>query len=196
VSGYRAPDGSYTAAFPSPLRRLGAGAIDWTICFVVFLIASIVAGVFEVFPSTVVKLLAQLVVVGPVVAYFAFYWRTGSTLGMRALDIELVQSDTGRAPGLPRALPRACLAFLFAVAVNNVYTVFASDPLEEYSRFEEVLITISFVTAGSVLLAKAWLFVDERRQSLLDRLFGLLYLEELTFTEERSPWPWSRTGRV
>jgi uncharacterized RDD family membrane protein YckC len=196
VSGYRAPDGSYTATFPSALRRLGAGAIDWTICFVVFLIASIVAGVFEVIPGTAVKLLAQLVVVGPVIAYFAFYWGTGSTLGMRALDIELVQPDTGRAPGLARALPRACLAFVFAVAANNVYTVFASDPLEEYTRFEEVLITISYVIAGSALLAKVWLFVDERRQSLLDRLFGLLYLEELTFTEERSPWPWSRTGRV
>jgi uncharacterized RDD family membrane protein YckC len=192
---YQAPDGSYTASYPGPLRRLGAGAIDWTICFVVFLIASIVAGVFQVFPSTAVKLLAQLMAVAPVVAYFAFYWRTGSTLGMRALDIELVQPDTGRPPSLARAVPRACLAFLLAAAANNAYTVFASEPLRDYSRFEEIVITISFVTAGTGLLAKAWLLVDERRQSLLDRLFGLLYLEEVVFTQT-TPWPWTRAGGV
>lgn len=195
MNGYRAPDGSYTATYPRPLRRLGAGAIDWTICFVVFLIASIVAGVFQVFPSSAVEVLSQLVVVTPVVAYFALYWRTGSTLGMRAVDIELVQSDTGTPPSLARTVPRACLAFLLAIAVNNAYTVLASEPLDGYSRFEETVITISFVVAGSGLLAKAWLFVDERRQSILDRLFGLLYLEELTFTE-RSPWPSSRAERV
>jgi hypothetical protein len=40
------------------------------------------------------------------------------------------------------------------------------------------------------------MFVDERRRSLLDRAFGLVYLEEVVFTRaEQGPWPWARGVR-
>jgi hypothetical protein len=43
-----------------------------------------------------------------------------------------------------------------------------------------------------LLAAKATMLVDERRRSLLDRAFGLVYLEELVFSRpDRGPWPWS-----
>ena len=45
---YVAPDGSYSATYPSVLRRAGAGAIDWILCWVVWLVASIVNGAFGV----------------------------------------------------------------------------------------------------------------------------------------------------
>ena len=42
---YIAPDGSFSATYPSILRRIGAGAVDWVLCWVVCLIASIVGGI-------------------------------------------------------------------------------------------------------------------------------------------------------
>jgi hypothetical protein len=204
---YAAPDGSYTATYPSPRRRLAAGAIDWALAVVLFLLGSIVGGVFQLaglvswnagdlrgIPGSVLILVSQLIAAGPVVAYFAYYWTTGSTLGMRALDFELVGEGTGLPPGWARALLRALLAFVLAVAVNNVYIVVASDPLDGYSRLEQAAVDISLVLVASALVAKAWLVVDERRRSLVDRAFGLVYLEELVFAET-GPWPWPAKPR-
>ena len=199
---YIAPDSSYSATFPGVRRRLGAGAIDWLLAWVVFLIASIVGGVFQAvgvtswedgdlrgIPGAVLIVFSQLLVAAPVVAYFAYYWTRGSTLGMRALDIELVREETGKPPGWKRALPRACLAFVVSLAVYNVMLAWTGRAVEEYSSAERALIAASAVAAGLCLAAKMWMVVDERRRSLLDRAFGLLYVEELVFTRAaRSPW--------
>jgi uncharacterized RDD family membrane protein YckC len=209
VNGYISPDGSYTAEYPAPRRRAAAAAIDWLLAYVVFLIASIVAGFFQTIglttlsggdlrsevPGTILLVVSQVLTAAPVVAYFALYWATGSTLGMRAADIELVQADTGRPPGRRRALVRACVAFVLAIALNNVYLVVASEPLDGYSTFQRVIIGISLAVAAFVFAAKAWMLLDERRQTLLDRLFGLLYVEEIVFTRT-TPFPWTTSGRV
>ena len=200
---YIAPDRSYTATYPSPWRRAGAGAIDWVLAFVLFLLASIVGGVFQAIglvswdsgdlrgiPGSLLLLLSQAVIAAPVVGYFAYHWTTGSTLGMRALDIELVREETGRAPGWPRSIVRAVLAFVTALAVNNVYLVVASDPLDGYSSTERTVIAASAVIAGAAAAAKGWMFVDEQRRSLVDRAFGLAYVEELVFSRD-APLPWS-----
>lgn len=207
MTGYVAPDGAYTAEFPGLRRRAAAAAIDWVLAYVVFLIASIVAGVFEAvgftsysagdfrgIPGGALVVFSQVLVAGPVIAYFALYWATGSTLGMRALDIELVEADTGLPPSRLRTLGRACVAFVLAIAINNVYLVAASDPLNGYSSFQRDLIVLSFVLAGLLLAAKAWALLDERRQTLLDRAFGLLYLEEMVFTTASGPW--TRSARA
>ena len=206
---FAAPDGSYSAMYPSVLRRLGAGAVDWSLCVVLYLLGSIVGGVFQAvgltswdagdlrgIPGATLLAISQLLVALPVVAYFAAYWHTGSTLGMRALDIELVREETGLPPGWGRAIPRACVAFVLALAVNNVYLVIGADPFEGYSTAQRAVIVVSFVLVAFLLAAKATMFVDERRRSLLDRTFGLVYLEELVFTRaERGPWPWARGVR-
>ena len=46
-----APDGSYTATYPRLLRRVGAGAFDWVLCWVIFLVASIVGGILQTVAS-------------------------------------------------------------------------------------------------------------------------------------------------
>lgn len=198
-----APDRSYTATYPSFRRRLGAGAVDWAIASVLFLVASIVGGVFEAvgvvssgagdlrgIPGSAFLIVSQAIVAAPVVGYFAAYWTTGSTLGMRALDIELVRAATGRSPRWPLTVARACLAFVIAFAVNTVYLVLASDPLDGYTSLERTLITGSVVVVSAAAPAKLWMLVDERRQSLLDRLFGIVYVEDLVFSRE-APLPWS-----
>jgi uncharacterized RDD family membrane protein YckC len=199
------PDASYSATYPSVVRRLGAGAIDWLLCAILYLLGSIVGGVFQAVgltswdagdlrgvPGATLLAISQLLVAAPVVAYFAAYWRTGSTLGMRALDIELVREETGAPPAWGRAVARACVAFVLALAVNNVYLVLGDDPLEGYSTAQRTVIVVSFALVAFLLAAKATMLLDERRRSLLDRAFGLVYLEELVFTRHgRGPWPWS-----
>ena len=205
---YIAPDRSYTATYPSPWRRAGAGAIDWILASVLFLLASIVGGVFQAvglvswdsddlrgIPGSALLLFSQAIVAAPVVGYFAYYWTTGSTLGMRALDIELVRDETGRAPSWPRSLVRAVLAFVLALSVNNVYLVVASDPLDGYSEAERTVITASAVIVAAAAAAKGWMFLDERRRSLVDRAFGLAYVEELVFSRD-APLPWSGPTRT
>jgi uncharacterized RDD family membrane protein YckC len=204
-----APDGSYSATYPGVMRRIGAGAIDWSICAILYLLGSIVGGVFGAvgltswdagdlrgIPGATLIAISQLLIAAPVVAYFAAYWRTGSTLGMRALDIELVREETGAPPAWGRSIARGCLAFVLALAVNNVYLVLGGDPFEEYSTVQQVVIVASLALVAFLLAAKAVMLLDERRRSLLDRMFGLVYLEELVFTRvDRGPWPWSRGVR-
>ncbi len=204
---YLAPDGSYSATYPGIRRRLGAGAVDWVLCWVILLLTSIVAGVVQGVGATSVEAggagvalgvaliaLSQLVIAAPIVAYFAGYWSLGSTLGMRAVDIELVQERTGLPPTWRRTVPRAFVAFLVALAVLNVYLAYAGDVVEELDAFERALVTASVAVAAVGVAAKAWLLVDPRRRSAFDRLFGLVYVEELVYTDAR-PSPWVDVGR-
>jgi hypothetical protein len=199
---YVAPDGSYSASSPSARRRLAAGTVDWIACGVIYLVASIVGGIVQgagslvvdgggaaVAPGVALIVLSQLIVAGPVVAYFAYYWREGSTLGMRAADIELVRESTGSPPGWRRTVPRGCLAFVLAIAALNAYLYYGGRQIVDLGAFAEVLATVSAAVAAIGLAEKAWLLADERRRSALDRLFGLVYVEELVLTNaRRSPW--------
>ncbi|MGH3012950.1 MAG: RDD family protein [Gaiellaceae bacterium] len=205
---YIAPDGSLSATYPSILRRLGAGAIDWLICWVVCLIASIVAGIIQGVGETsldagdagtplgvTLVVLSQLIVAAAIVAYFAFYWAQGSTLGMRALDFELVREATGRPPSWRRTVPRGVLACLVALAVLNVYLASSGRPEDDpFNTFERALIGASVTVAVVGLAAKAFILVDPRRRSLFDVLFRLVYLEEFVFAHAR-PSPWTEDIR-
>jgi RDD family protein len=206
---FLAPDGTYSAMYPSVVRRLGAGAIDWSLCVILYLLGSIVGGVFASvgltsweagdlrgIPGATLITISQLLIAVPIVAYFAAYWHTGSTLGMRALDIELAREETGLPPGWGRAVARGCVAFVLALAVNNVYLVRGGDSFDEYSTVQQVVIVVSYALVALLVAAKATMFLDERRRSLLDRAFGLVYLEELVFTHrDQGPWPWSRPAQ-
>jgi hypothetical protein len=206
---FLSPDGSYSAMYPSVARRLGAGAIDWSLCVILYLLGSIVGGVFGTIgltsweagdlrgiPGATLITISQLLIAAPIVAYFAAYWQTGSTLGMRALDIELAREETGLPPGWGRAVARGCVAFVLALAVNNVYLVLGGEPFEEYSTVQQVVIVVSVALVSFLLAAKALMLLDERRRSLLDRAFGLVYLEEVVFTQrDEGPWPWSKPVR-
>jgi uncharacterized RDD family membrane protein YckC len=199
---YIAPDGSYTATYPSVKRRLAAGAIDFVLCAVVFLFASIVGGIVQGLGTTSLEagdlggvlgvtliVLAQAVVAAPIVGYLAYYWAQGSTLGMRAVDIEIVREGTGRAPGWLRTVPRACIAFLVGLAVVNAYFLAIDRSSGGDGTGERLLIASSLAVAAAGLAAKAWMLVDDRNRSALDRLFGLVYVEDLVFTRTRpSPW--------
>jgi uncharacterized RDD family membrane protein YckC len=128
-------------------------------------------------------------------AYFVWFWTTGSTLGMRALDFELVVDATGEPPSWRRAVPRAVVGCLLALALVNVYFAWSGrnddEPLNGYER---ALVAASIGVGAAGVAAKGWMLLDERRRSAFDRLFGLVYVEEFVYSDAR-PSPWVDAGR-
>ena len=99
---YRPPDGSYRATAAPLARRFVGGLVDWTIVTVFFLIAQIPLGLFQATADEVggvlfgiVFALTQAAGLAIVAGYFAFFFYTGHTLGMRAADIHVVAARSG-----------------------------------------------------------------------------------------------------
>ena len=194
---YVTPDGAYSGTYPSLRRRVAAGAIDWTLCYVLYLLVSIPVGMVQDvarvsweagdlggLPGQIVFHALQPVVLAPIGVYFALFWRTGSTLGMRAADIELLCAGSGEQPGLRRTIPRAVLAVVLGSATYVAFVfVTGEPPLGGYTDAARVAIAVSVALFVTAVLAKLWIVLDARRQTLFDKLFGLVYVEDLVSNE-------------
>lgn len=184
---YRSPDGSETATYATPGRRLAAAAIDWGICLVVYLIVSIPAGMLQI-GSTVagaasgaVDAAAQAFVLLAPAAYLAGYLRSGHTLGMRALDLHARVVSTGERPGWPRAAGRSLLSVLFGAAVYLSYFGLAGpSTVAGWSPRERAVLAASYVVTLAMVTGSVWALADARAQTLWDKLFGLVRLDDLT----------------
>jgi hypothetical protein len=197
VVPYFTPDRAYVAVYPTLARRAVAGAIDWVLCYVAYLMASIPLGALQALgrisweagdlggvPGAILFWTAQALVLAPLVAYFALFWRSGSTLGMRAVDIDLLVAASGREPSLWRTVPRAVLAVAFAAAAYVVYSaVFGEAPLGGYSYIDLLVVYTSAAVFVPCVLGKLWMLADPQRRTVWDRVFGLLYVEDLVPTE-------------
>ena len=184
---YSDPHGTYTAA-AAPLWRRGlAGAVDWILAGVAYLIALIVAGIVQAVagvagdvPGTVAFWITETAALGVIVAYFAGLLASGHTLGMRALDIHVRAFADGRPPRLTRTVPRSLLGLAFATAALNAYSYVSGTPaLAEFTTFQE---TVGRVAIGVVAVAaagQAWMLVDREGRTVWDRLTGLVVVEDI-----------------
>jgi RDD family len=191
IDAWVSPDGSETARFARLRRRALAGAIDWTVCAVIYLIVSIPAGMVQIVGGwaivegggtlgRVLVVSSQVLVAAAVVAYLALGLRTGQTLGMRAIEVHARVADSGRPPGLARSVARSLLGVLFALAVVNAYFGLRGEaPIGGLSDVEELVFDVALVVASVAILGKLWALVDAEGQTLWDRLFGLIVLEDL-----------------
>jgi uncharacterized RDD family membrane protein YckC len=184
---YVTPDRRASGAYATPARRVAAGAIDWTICFVVYLVVSIPAGVIQIGTSVdetaegMGFVLGQVIVAAALVGYWAGYLRTGSTLGMRAVGIETVVTATGRDPGWARSLLRAGLAVGFAASTYLAVMAATGDRTDAWSSGQELLADV--VTAAALVAAVGKLpMLWTTRQTLWDRLLGLAVVDALVPT--------------
>jgi uncharacterized RDD family membrane protein YckC len=195
---YAPPDGTYTAS-PAPLWRRGvASAIDWTVAGVAYLLFLIPAGIVEALgrtiggpTETVLFVLAQGVALSVLVGYFGAMLATGHTMGMRALDIHVVATGTGREPSRWRAVARSLLAVVFAVAVINAYSYLFGFS-SEFTPFERLVAAVAVPVAGVALAGQFWMLVDRAGRTIWDRLTGLAVVEDIVPTSmpDRlwSPW--------
>lgn len=200
-AGYLSPDRAEQARYAGLHRRAAAGAIDWALCYVAYLLVSIPAGMVQAVARLIGGVAGNVLVAGAIAvplavvpAYFAWLWTSGQTFGMRALELHLVVARSGEAPSLWRTVPRSAVALVLGVAVYLVlFAAITERPVDDpYSSGERTLIAAALAVAAAGALAKLWSLVDRRRQSLLDRVFGVLVLDELQAAgvapSARYPW--------
>jgi uncharacterized RDD family membrane protein YckC len=181
---YTPADGSYRAVAAPSWRRVVASTLDWILVFVLYIIASYPLGVLQTLGDAVGGVIGDVVFVlthaaalGVVAVYLAYFFATGHTLGMRALDIHVFSHGSGQAPHLVQASARALLSVGFFLATVNAYGLLRGQ--QELTDTEEMWRT--FAVAG-VLLAIAgdlWKLLDADGRTLWDRLFGLVVVEDV-----------------
>jgi uncharacterized RDD family membrane protein YckC len=196
------PAGRYIARFATPWRRVVAAAVDWGICYVLFLLVSIPLGMVQTVgavsrdagdlggvPGHVVLVAAQLLIFASIVAYWTILLPTSHTFGMRVMDIRVVSRRTGRGPSYAVAVIRGAIATLIAAAVYAVYldrTTVAERELDETSLF---LLDVSYAVTGAAVLSALVMLATPSHRSILDRVFGSAVLDELESTEPKlGPW--------
>ena len=181
---YADPAGRYIARFATPWRRVVAAAVDWGICYVLFLLVSIPMGVVQSVgavsrrdgdlggvPGRVLEVVPQFLIFAAIAAYWAILLPTSHTFGMRARDIRIVSRRTGRGPSYALAVIRGAIATLIAGAVYAVY------------------LDRTTVAERAATLSALVMVVTLSHRSILDRVFGTAVLDELEPTEPtRGPW--------
>jgi uncharacterized RDD family membrane protein YckC len=183
---YRPEDGSYRAKAAPLSRRALAGLLDWTIVTVCFLVVEIPLGVLQATADEVGGIVFAVVFVvtqgaglAVVAGYFAFFFSTGHTLGMRALDIHIVEARGGQSPKLARSIGRAVLSVVFFLATFTAYTFVLGHYDTPLSTFHQVSRAASIVVASLVFFGHLWQLTDKDGRSLWDRLFGLAVVEDM-----------------
>ena len=196
---YRPPDGSYRATAAPLSRRLVGGLVDWTIVTVVFLIAQIPLGVIQATGDEIggitfwsLFFLTQAAGLAVVAGYFAFFFSTGHTLGMRAADIHVVGAGTGRSPALARATVRGVLAVVFFLASFTAYTYVLGHYDTPLSTFHQVSRVVSIAVASLAFFGHMWQLRDRAGRGIWDRLCGLVVIEDMVPSSmpERLWTPW------
>jgi uncharacterized RDD family membrane protein YckC len=203
VTHFSDPANRYVARFASPWRRAAAAAIDWTLCYLLFLLVAIPLGMLQSLgrisweagdfggePCHVLFVLAQVLTVVPIVAYWVVLLPTSQTFGMRATGTRIVSVMTGRGPAYRLALMRGAISTVLAAAFYAVYSnVTAFDKGEELDSTSQLLLDGSYVLVGIGCLSALVMLVTPERRSLVDRVFGTAVLDELEATAPRmGPW--------
>jgi hypothetical protein len=200
---YADPVNRYIATFASPWRRAAAAAIDWALCYVLFLLVSIPLGMVQTVgrisweagdlggqPGHVLYVAAGVLTITPVLAYWVFLLPTSQTYGMRVTDLRLVAMSTGRGISYIRAAVRAVVTTAFGIAFYAVFmaeTSFRQD--DELDRLSSLILDASYVLVPVGCLSALAMIVTPTRRSLFDRLFGTATLDELEAVAPRmGPW--------
>jgi hypothetical protein len=200
---YADPANRYLADFAYPWRRVAAAAADWALCYVIFLLVSIPLGMLQTLgtisreagdlggvPGHVLQVVAQMLIVVPVVAYWAILLPTSQTYGMRLTDIRLVSMRSGRGPSYVMAIVRAVVATVMGAAFYAVYlnstAYYYGDVLDGTCI---LLLDVAYVIVGVGCASALMMLVSRSSRSLFDRLFGTAVVDNLDATTPRlGPW--------
>lgn len=200
---YTDPANRYLADFAYPWRRAAAAAVDWALCYVIFLLVSIPLGMLQTLgtisreggdlggvPGHVLQVVAQMLIVVPVVAYWAVLLPTSQTYGMRLMDVRLVSMRSGRGLSYVVAIVRAVVATVMGAAFYAVYlNSTAFDKGDELDGTSLLLLDIAYVLVGVGCASALVMLVSRSSRSLIDRLFGTAVVDNLDATSPRlGPW--------
>jgi hypothetical protein len=183
---YKPADGTYRAVAAPLWRRGVASGLDWVLVFFSFLLVSFPLGMIQTLGDAVGGIsaeiifdLTQAIALGVVVAYFAFFFATGHTLGMRALDIHVFSCRTGRAPHPLRAFVRGLLALGFFLATIDAYGLSRGGYAEDLTSGQAQWRTIALAGTGLAVAGELWKLADPAGRTVWDRLTGLVVVEDV-----------------
>jgi uncharacterized RDD family membrane protein YckC len=200
---YADPEQRYTAGFGSPWRRATAAAIDWTICMVAYLIASIPLGGIQALgavswrerdfggvPGELLVYAAEIGTVLPAVAYFTALLPSSHTLGMRARDIRLISLRSGRAPSYATSFVRAVSTVAVAA---SVYVMFgratSTQGTGHLDHASSIALQVAYVLAAGAGLSALLTTFTRSHRNLADRIFGTAVVDELEpVVPQMGPW--------
>jgi uncharacterized RDD family membrane protein YckC len=185
---YAPEDKGYRASTAPAWRRTVASALDWFLVFVLFILASYPLGMIQTVgrtlggaPGDAINGVTQALGLGVIVAYFAWFFATGHTLGMRALDIHVFGYGSGRDPHWARALVRSVLSAGFFLASVDAYGLSTGGYRGSgaLSHVQADWRAAAVTGAAVAFLGAAWLLVDSEGRSIWDRFFGLVVVEDI-----------------
>jgi uncharacterized RDD family membrane protein YckC len=200
---YADPTGRYTAEFASPWRRASAGAIDWGLCLVAYLVVSIPLGAVQALGSTseedgdlggipghALVISTQILTAAPAIAYFALLLPTSHTLGMRARDIRLVSLRTGQAPSRLASALRAAGATAVAAALYVLLFYWTSfETIRHLDTASRVALDAAYVLGAAAGVSAVAMIVTPTHRNGFDRLFGTAVLDQLeAVSPVMGPW--------
>jgi|GEM_PF-1077501 len=180
---YRTPDGKRAARYAGAIPRAVGSIIDWFICFFWFIFSALGSSfLWNTFAGPDAEEEAGLagwawlaVVAIGVVAYFTLTVARGGTVGMRILQLRILDPETGEPPRRSRALIRA----LMAATLGGAFLVLANFVLSGRSATSETTAGYALlITSFLLLIAGMWSHLyalfDPRGQTLQDRLAGVV----------------------
>ena len=200
---YADPTGRYTAEFASPWRRGTAGAIDWGLCLVAYLVSSIPLGAVQALgatseedgdlggvPGHVLVSSMQVLTAVPAVVYFALLLPTSHTLGMRARDVRIVSLRTGRAPGRIASALRAAGATSVAAALYVLLFYWTSfETIGHLDTASRLALDAAYVLGAAAGVSAVGMIVTPTHRNAFDRLFGTAVLDRIeAVSPVMGPW--------
>lgn len=180
---YRTPDGKRAARYAGAIPRAVGSIIDWFICFFWFIFSALGSSfLWNTFAGPDAEEEAGLagwawlaVVAIGVVAYFTLTVARGGTVGMRILQLRILDPETGEPPRRSRALLRA----IMAAALGGAILVLGNFALSGRAATPEttagyVLLITSFLLLVAGMWSHLYALFDPRGQTLQDRLAGVV----------------------
>lgn len=201
---YADPTGHYVASYATAWRRAGAAAVDWGLCYTLFVLAAIPLGMvqgvgrvsweegdFGGDPGHIVFVAAELLTAVPVVGYWFLLYPTSQTYGMRATGLRMVERKTGRGMSRLRAALRSAVTTLFGIAGYAVFLdATAWDKGEQLDERSQFLLDGCYLLFWAACVSAAVLAFSPTRRSLFDRVFGTAMLDELEAVTPKRRGPW------
>jgi hypothetical protein len=183
---YQPEDGSYRAVAAPLWRRGAASALDWVLVFFSFIILSYPLGMIQTLGDAIggawahlIFDLTQAIGLGFVAGYFAYFFLTGHTLGMRAFDIHVFAARSGSDPHPVRATARGLLSLGFFLAAIDAYGLSRGGLADELSSSQELWRTLTIIVTAIAVAGQLWQLVDPAGKTVWDRLTGLVVVEDV-----------------
>ncbi len=187
--------GAQSSSFANLLQRSIAFVLDWLFSYFVMLplvaVLNLARGFggedtnvppSEIHESSIGDLWWVPIMAAVITGYFTFSWTHRQSLGMKATGIQVVDAATGTAPSIGQGVTKAFFTVAFGFSALLLLVSGFSDAPEGFNAVDlGVLYSAATVFVISIV-GRLWLLRDPKRQSLFDKIAGLVVVKTASKT--------------